>query len=74
MARAADRWTMIGAPCWTRSGLHQGHRGDQVAALVATGYPVHGINPLRVARCRERHSANLTVPSGPCSCWSIRGV
>jgi transposase len=30
-------------------------RGPWVAALIATGYTVFGINPLQVARYRERH-------------------
>ena len=33
-------------------------RGPWVAALVAAGYTVYGINPLQVARYRERHSVS----------------
>jgi transposase len=33
-------------------------RGLWVAALVAAGYTVYGINPLQVARYRERHSVS----------------
>jgi transposase len=33
-------------------------RGPWVAALVATGYEVFAINPMSVARYRERHSTS----------------
>jgi transposase len=33
-------------------------RGPWMAALVAAGYTVYGINPLQVARYRERHSVS----------------
>ncbi|MGB8201194.1 MAG: IS110 family transposase, partial [Pseudonocardiaceae bacterium] len=33
-------------------------RGPWVAALVAAGYTVYGINPLQAARYRERHSVS----------------
>ena len=33
-------------------------RGPWVAALVAAGYTVYGINPLQVARYRDRHSVS----------------
>jgi transposase len=33
-------------------------RGPWVAALIAAGYTVYAINPLRVARYRERHSVS----------------
>lgn len=33
-------------------------RGPWVAALIAAGYRVYGINPLQVARYRERHSVS----------------
>ena len=33
-------------------------RGPWVAALIAAGYTVYGINPLQVARYRERHSVS----------------
>ena len=33
-------------------------RGPWVVALVAAGYTVYGINPLQVARYRERHSVS----------------
>jgi hypothetical protein len=31
--------------------------GPWVAALVAAGYVVYGVNPLKASRCRERHCA-----------------
>ena len=33
-------------------------RGPWVQALIAAGYTVYGINPLQVARCRERHGTS----------------
>jgi transposase len=33
-------------------------RGPWVAALVAAGYQVYAINPMQVARYRERHSTS----------------
>ena len=45
-------------------------RGPWVAALAATGYEVFAINPMSVARYRERHStsgASLMPPMR--TCW-----
>src|SRR5215468_7668193 len=33
-------------------------RGPWVAALVAAGYPVYGVNPLQASRYRERHGVS----------------
>jgi transposase len=33
-------------------------RGPRVAALLAAGYTVYAVNPLQVARYRERHSVS----------------
>ena len=33
-------------------------RGPQLAALVAAGYTVYGVNPLRASRYRERHGVS----------------
>src|SRR5262249_60195271 len=43
-------------PQHPRAGAIEPPRGFVVAALRATGRPVYAINPLAVARSRERHS------------------
>ena len=44
-------------------------RGPWVQALLATGYLVYAINPLQVARYRERHSTS-GAKSDPARCAS----
>ncbi|MFG1661399.1 hypothetical protein ACGFIY_33390 [Micromonospora chersina] len=45
-------------------------RGLLVAALRATGRPIYPINPMAVARYRERYSATGKNPTTPTSsCW-----
>lgn len=41
-------------------------RSPWVQALIIAGYQVYAINPLQVARCRERHAAkSRRLPRGP---------
>jgi len=45
-------------------------RGAWVSALVAAGYQVHAINPMSVARYRERHSPRARSPTARTrTCW-----
>jgi hypothetical protein len=45
-------------------------RGPWVQALVAAGYRVYPINPMSVARYRERHSTSGRSPTpGMRTCW-----
>lgn len=47
-------------------------RGLWVEALIAAGYQVYGINPLAVARYRDRHHVSgLSPMSGTPNCWPI---
>ena len=54
---------------WVKVGIET-DRGPWVAALVAAGYEVFAINPMSVARYRERHStsgASRMPPMRTCS-------
>ena len=45
-------------------------RGPWVQALVAAGYTVYAINPMSVARYRERHSTSgAKSDAGTLTCW-----
>jgi transposase len=45
-------------------------RGTWVSALVAAGYQVFPLNPVQVARYRERHGASGPSPTGGTrTCW-----
>ena len=52
------------AAAWVKVGIET-DRGSWVAALVAAGYEVFAINPLSVARYRERHSTREPSPMLP---------
>lgn len=49
-------------------------RGGWVNALIATGYVVYPINPVQVARYRERHgvSGAKSDPGGACQMVCVR--
>jgi transposase len=50
-------------------GIETG-RGPWVTALVASGYQVYAVNPLSVARYRERHSVSgAKSDAGMRGCW-----
>ena len=50
-------------------------RGPWVQALLAAGYVVYAINPMQVARYRERHSTSGAKSDPPMPiCWPISSV
>ena len=61
VAGMARLHAMIGAALGEHAEVAVGietDRGPWVAALIAAGYTVYAINPLRVARYRERHGVS----------------